>query len=695
MNGHVFFAAFAALSFLVGVGCLVRALYLFKTGKRAKRVLSSIQIFTIGVFFSVLLIFIPICYTNNALTDSHRYIRPFLLAVHNSFRVFILDGDFDTVTNAVAGQNTELYIIFTSYAAFLYVLAPLMTFSNVLMLFKNVMGEVRYRFRVFKKHYIMSELNEKSIALANSIRKTDERAVIVFADVFEHDDEENYELMNAARDINAICLKRDVTHLNIIKKKGDVEIFLIGENESENVSQAVQLTTELNEKNKKHNVKIFVFSTKPSAAYTIDSVEYEKLLEHAVEHNCDDNCFKLRRVDEVQHLIWDIIPKMKLYDIAHRSKEDRLSVLIVGFGQYGIEFFKTLLWYFQFEGYTLEITIIDNKGTNENDYISKKINRDFPDVLKFNRCKTEGEAKYDIVTFSGVDVDSADFDNLILRGGTSIEHESNNDADKAVIERIRRINLAFVALGDDDENIEMSIHLRMLFDRLNEINNKQAKQMEWRKEPVEIFSIVYDERKSGIIRDEKCSAGNSCGLRNHNDTPYHIHFVGGLSSQFDYSCIYDAKLEDSAYKQHNSWVDIEQKVHNEWLESGDSDKITEVKRYDWGFEYELTPEAQRSSRAKFEKYEYYRISSMAKELYKRELDNQEILRVITKCSKKEGRSTCECENCMKRKRSEHMRWNAYTMTLGYVRGSYRADRAKVHNKLCAWDDLSKIDKHKN
>ena len=56
---------------------------------------------------------------------------------------------------------------------------------------------------------------------------------------------------------------------------------------------------------------------------------------------------------------------------------------------------------------------------------------------------------------------------------------------------------------------------------------------------------------------------------------------------------------------------------------------------------------------------------------------------------------CECENCMKRKRSEHMRWNAYTMTLGYVRGSYRADRAKVHNKLCAWDDLSKIDKHKN
>ena len=71
MNEHIFFAAFAALSFLVGVGCLVRALYLFKTGKRAKRVLSSIQIFTIGVFFSVLLIFIPICYTIDGQPQIH------------------------------------------------------------------------------------------------------------------------------------------------------------------------------------------------------------------------------------------------------------------------------------------------------------------------------------------------------------------------------------------------------------------------------------------------------------------------------------------------------------------------------------------------------------------------------------------------------------------------------------------------
>ena len=35
MNKHIFFAAFAALSLLVGVGCLVRALYLFKAGEKS------------------------------------------------------------------------------------------------------------------------------------------------------------------------------------------------------------------------------------------------------------------------------------------------------------------------------------------------------------------------------------------------------------------------------------------------------------------------------------------------------------------------------------------------------------------------------------------------------------------------------------------------------------------------------------
>lgn len=104
-----------------------------------------------------------------------------------------------------------------------------------------------------KKHYIMSELNDKSIALAKSIYDRQKSVVIVFTDVFEQNEEDDYELLMQARDINAICLKKDISHLDFTNKKGDVEIFLIGNDESENVSKAVRITTEINKKNSKHH----------------------------------------------------------------------------------------------------------------------------------------------------------------------------------------------------------------------------------------------------------------------------------------------------------------------------------------------------------------------------------------------------------------------------------------------------------
>lgn len=259
--------------------------------------LSAIQVYTIRVFASVLAVFIPIYYTSYDFGDAYGVLRPLLIAIHNSLRIFILDGDFDIIVNSLSDQNVALRVCFSLYSAFLYVIAPVLTFSNVLSLFKNLKDEIRYKLIGQKNLYIMSELNDKSIALARSIYNCKKNVVVVFTDVFEQNEEDDYELLTQARDINAICLKKDVSHLDIASKKGDVEIFLIGNDESENVSQALAITTELNKKNSKHNVKVFVFSTKPSAAYIIDSIKYDNLLQHAAEHGYDENCFKLRRID--------------------------------------------------------------------------------------------------------------------------------------------------------------------------------------------------------------------------------------------------------------------------------------------------------------------------------------------------------------------------------------------------------------
>ena len=654
----------------ISVFSIIKSLRLRKRIEKDERVIKPIHFLTLGVFLSVLLIFIPIYYTSYDFGDKFGVFRPLLIAFHNTIRIFILDGDFEIIVDSLRDQSIFLRIPFSVHAAVLYVFAPALTFTNVLSLFKNAKHELRFKMCKAEKLYIMSELNKKSIALAKSIYEKREKAVIVFADVFVQNEEDDYEFLTQAREIKAICLKNDIAHLDFISKKGDVELFLIGKDEAENVTQAVKITTELNKKNTKQNVKIFVFSSKPSAAYIIDSIKYDNLLEYAEKEGYGENCFRIRRIDERQQLMWNTIPKMNLFDIANRH-DKTLSVLIVGFGNYGMEFFKMLTWYCQFEGYKLQVNILDKKERS----IDTLIDRYCPEFLKNNSDKVY-PAQYDIRAFSCVDVLSSGIHDLILNDKTG---------------RLKATNLVFVSLGDDDLNIEVSIYLRSLFDRIN--NVIANKKMGWNDEAVEIYSVVYDDNKSSILYSEEKQNETSQILKNHKEVPYHIHFIGDMSSQFSYDNIYNAELEKAAFNHHIGWVDIEAKIYDEWLSEGKLDKIQE---HGMSPQKPPTDEWMRDERTKYEKYEYFRRSSMAKEIYQRGVKANTTLAELTACTKGGDKQTCDCENCGRRKRSEHLRWNAYTASLGFeYKKGVRADRALLHDNLCGWDDLSEKDQQKD
>lgn len=720
---------FGVLSMAV-CGLFIRhALRIHKKESDTKWILSAVQVITIGVFFSVWLLFIPTYYTYYCFGDPFTVFRPLLIAVHNTLRVFILDGEFDIIVNTLQEEPLLLRLWISLYAALLYVLAPFLTFSNVLSLFKNIRSKLRYQFQKAKKYCIMSELNKKSIALAKSILADGQDAVIVFADVFEQNEEKDYELLTEARDINAICLKQDVAHLNILLKKVPVEIFLIGEDESENVSQAVRITNDLNtkrqeqkkqeetargEKNQKRkknrgkgpkgrddqkdmpDVKIFVFSQSASAAYIIDSIEYDSLLtiageqesaEASGEQEYVESSFKLRRIDEKQNLIWNTVPKMKLFDVAQRN-DNTLSVLIAGFGSYGMEFFETILWFCQFEGYRLEINIVDKQGTEARNHVRSLIDRNCPDLMKHNRAELSGEARYDIRIIPGVDLETADFDGLLL-------YEGDDEEKKALSQRLKKTNVAFVGLGDDDLNIEVAVHLRKLYDRAKGVKAKP--DTGWDDEPVDIYAVVYDEQKSGILHHKTEAASTNQLLVNHKGVPYHIRFIGSMPSQFAYKNIYDFDVERQAYIRHCEWVSIEESVYREWEAAGETEKI---EKHDWYFWGEKTPEAVARARRNFEKYEYYRRSSLAKELYSEAVKSNAVLKEQIRClEEKEGkkmRQTCQCANCIRRKRSEHMRWNAYTRVIGYsYQDGIRDDRAGFHDCLREWDKLTELARQKD
>ena len=56
---------------------------------------------------------------------------------------------------------------------------------------------------------------------------------------------------------------------------------------------------------------------------------------------------------------------------------------------------------------------------------------------------------------------------------------------------------------------------------------------------------------------------------------------------------------------------------------------------------------------------------------------------------------CECEDCMNRRISEHMRWNAYMRIRGYRHGKKRNDRGMVHPELRPFANISYLERFKD
>ncbi|MBQ9745219.1 MAG: hypothetical protein IJW21_00150, partial [Clostridia bacterium] len=553
--------------------------------QKEKRLFSTFNIFTIGVFISILFLYFPICYTNLEPTGSagvleflDKLVNTFYAAVFSSVRVFIAEGDYGEIYNVIAAPGVvpyDLYrVVLLVHARLLVVLAPVLTFGTVLTLFKGFDAEWRFFWHRRRPHYIMSELNDYSMALAESIRKKycegeiKKRPVIVFTDVFLQDEEDDYELLLRAKSLNAICLKKDVANLNLAYKKNcSVEIFLMSEDDSENLEQAIELTKNY----KTHtNFSIYVYSASASTGYVMDSIDkgdnlLDKEFVESVRANPEkyiynfdweksairmDGGFCLKRINSVNALAVRTLADKELLKELNTGMEDdkTVSLMIIGMGSYGTEFMKTAVWLYQMEGYKLEITIFDS-SQDKSEYSSnntrKILEHQCPEIMSM----AGKENGYDIKIFTDIDCFSSDFDKKLR--------------EPEVAERVARTKIALVALGDDDRNIEAAVMLRQTFDRLKALSNSATKKLHKelkntnRKEQPIIFSVVFDERKALNIGMQENQQ-----LVNYKKTPYNISFIGNLSSQYSYDTIEELKnIERSAFLYHIDWLRKEHQLH--------------------------------------------------------------------------------------------------------------------------------------
>ena len=491
----------------VAIGMTLRHSELKSTGTEGRRrVLTPFQVFLLCFFFAAVTIFCPIYYIDYlaAETGFLKVIKAFLLSVQNVLRLVTLNGDFDNVRDFLSDGtriNGVLAAVYSVYAAFMILAAPLLTAGFVLSFFRDASAMLRYSLRPCRELYVMSELNERSLALAKNILETKRRGrIVVFADVFEKDEKE-HELIFFARRLGAICVKKDVTDIGLkYARRCKRKIYLIGEDEDENLEQALKLI----DRHRKGK-----FDTKDLEFYTFCvSAESEALLD-----SIDNGNMKVRRVNGNFNLaLGEMRSHPIFYEINDKEKVKDARIAIVGMGGYGMELVKMICCLGQMPERTVEVHVFDR------DDAEQKLRTRAPELLDYNNADIEGEAKYRIV-FHKTDV-----------CGESFPEELSN---------IEGVTGIYVTLGEDEANVETAIRIRAALKRKN------------RADKTPIYAVVYDQVKADIVEKN--------GLTNMEGESYKIEFIGSLRKCYSTDNIEQEYLEKIALELHLAWSEKDNK----------------------------------------------------------------------------------------------------------------------------------------
>ncbi len=532
-----------SLSFLVLWISVIVAIFLAHKKYKSGQFFTSSKVLFSGVTVSIFLYFLPIYGPDfwRGTEPLSSICKTLLISLHHTIRLFVIDSDFDIVKNAVYHSNDILDGLFTAHGAILFVFAPFLTFGFILSFFKNFAAYRKVIFHPTADVYVFSELNEKSVALAQSIREKDGKALLLFTDVYEKEEEKISELLEKAKEIDGICFRNDMISLSLPLRAPGSKIFLfaIGEEDSENISQTLYLVRKEGPYRYRKNTRVFVFSVTAEGELVISNIQSElrKEFASAKESKKEPPHILVKRVNDIRALI-----SRTLYDqgktffdnaIDLGDGEKLISVLVLGTGGQGGEMIKALSWFGQMETLDTKYRIKIN-GFDRDKRAKEKFEALCPELLdeSYNGIYVNGEAQYRIDIHGKMDVETSTFINKV--------------------KEIGQITYVFVSLGSDELNVKTAVMLRTLFERMHLDKNK-----------VTIQAVVYDSKSKKALENARDAFGDE----------YKIEFVGDRDTLYSADIIIDSGLERAA-------LDIHERHMSDEAKAEDPDRITF-----WGYEY--------------------------------------------------------------------------------------------------------------
>ncbi len=730
----------SALIFFAGI---IIAPFRFKYKK--DKFFTPFKIIFTGTFVSAISLFLPV-YLENFKNHDHSFWISLFSSLQHTFRLFALDGEYlgfvEVAENVIGNEPTtlSLYIILCTA---LYLVAPILTFTFLLLMLKNFIALVSYRCVLWwKETHVFSELNDKSVALAKSIiereigdsflkriSKLFRKDIIVFTDVIADKEELTSDLIDEAKKLGAILFYKDIESLNIAKSytKRNVKIYLISENENEKIKQANHIMKNYDFP----GIELYVFS---------ESTQSQIILRHKKVEN-----IKVVRVNDIRTLIYHNLDTygMRLFEKAYnnnsdkKSKNSTISAVIVGFGRYGKEMLKALAWFCQYPKFNLVINVFDSDPKAE-DYFKFH----FPGMDN-RRGTTEkidnfkiGEDNYTINFHSGIDVNSPEF--------------------KKKFDAIDNPTYIFVCLGSDEDNINAALNIRTLCESrglsINKVDvetvvydSHSAELMgciwDLDKTPVPLYDTVIDKENAIVAAEEKAAKiAKAEAKKNRARKPkasspseknveksseellaekekrikdeesrkkntYGIHIIGDLDSFYSCDTIVDPQWEYAGMVVNRRYFVQHLKAEKAELAERLSDRaITEVIADTADVENpdtkELMKEKAESDKAAdkgFWQKEYNYRSSVTKAIHEKlklKLHQFTDYGIVLDELKNPPKiiEEWEDEKIFEYSKLEHPRWCAYLRSEGYVKrtdgGDGRNELAKTHSDLIPTEELA-------
>lgn len=455
--------------------------------------ISPLQLVLAGAFLAVWVAVVPVLVTMFRGTPVWQVYTLFL-SIIQALQIFTINVGADFILDTIGQAPAAVSTVYSCYMTLLFVAAPVLTVSSVLLMLSNVATWARFLLHYRSDVYAFSALNEKSLLLARSIRRNHPDALILFTNV-QKDEDGADEMQRACKGLGALLFEQEITAVNYSLHSGKARLTLLvlGEDENENVLTALKLVQQHQNREK---TDLFVLSS---------GVEGELLLSHAGNER-----LRVRRINEVRSLVYRFLYDEggRLFEGAIPGQEGKkqINAVIVGLGQYGTEMLKALSWFCQMEGYTVSLHAFDQDPDAEDKFAAL-----CPELMSeaFNAVSIEGESEYTIRIHAGVDVHTHTFAQAYMA--------------------IPKATFVFVALGDDRENIVTAADIRMLSERCG-------------SKPL-IKTLLNNEEE----RDALAAAANYRGQ------PYAIEGMSGLVAGNFEELMLGSELEKIALERHLKW----------------------------------------------------------------------------------------------------------------------------------------------